>query len=819
MKSILRPFFFAAFAASVLAFASRADADSDTLSYIDENGHAVSAEVTRITGYDEDVTLSESNGTGGRYGVTGNVTLNQRTYVEGNVKLILADGCRLTVGGGLDVPEGNSLTIYGQEDGSGQLRATGANGAGIGGSVGADGGTITICGGTVTAYGPDRSAGIGGGEGGNGGTIAIRGGTVTAYGYDGNAGIGGGSGGNGGDVAITGGSVTASTLGATGGDPAPQAIGHGAGNSVSGSLAINGMKVFDGAEATNPVAAADRESVCRSNWARLEICTEHAYDMQGTCLFCGLGGGPISYLDPTRPDSPVQPVPEFMPLVGTSMEESGWYVVLEDMQIWTRVEVAGDVHLLLFDGTELMVTNGFHVAGTNSLTVWAQSTDTNTAGKLTVPTSVASAASIGGNCEEAGGTVTINGGVLTVISGGELTVNEGAGIGGGQLGAGGTITIAGGTVTVIGGSFAAGIGGGRGGDGGNITIAGGTVTASGGGQDELHGPSSGAGIGGGSDGNGGNITIAGGTVTATGGEDGAGIGGGHDGSGGTITINGGTVTANGGKYGSGIGGGERGDAGTITIDGGSVTANGGKQGAGIGGGQLGAGGTITIDGGTVVAIGGEQGAGIGGGHDGSGGTITINGGTVTATAGANNAQAIGHGRDGDAGTLAIDGMRVFASAEATVPVAAAARVDTCHSTWAKVEVCPHGGESSLCPWCGVVPAYFAWAATNGISGAWNAKDADGIPNVFRYLFNHPTNTFDDPPLLSLEFDTDGHLLAKTPQVMNTNGFDFSLSAVDAPAWSSPTNHPLSPSGSTPLTNEPPPASSTRFFRLQATPSE
>ena len=48
------------------------------------------------------------------------VTINVgRVTVSGDVHLILADGCKLTAGTGIEVNSGNSLTIYAQSD-SGQ---------------------------------------------------------------------------------------------------------------------------------------------------------------------------------------------------------------------------------------------------------------------------------------------------------------------------------------------------------------------------------------------------------------------------------------------------------------------------------------------------------------------------------------------------------------------------------------------------------------------------------------------------------------------------------------------------------------------------
>ena len=157
-----------------------------------------------------------------------------RSYIEvkGDTKLILCDGCTLSVD---YIKVGNSsgvaLTIYSQTEGTGRLVAnrdgyaiggypngpitihggvvsatsTGYNAAAIGSGDGI-GAAITIYGGTITAQGGENGAGIGGG--GSGGTVNIYGGTVTATGGQNGAGIGGGSG-SGGTVNIYGGTVTA----------------------------------------------------------------------------------------------------------------------------------------------------------------------------------------------------------------------------------------------------------------------------------------------------------------------------------------------------------------------------------------------------------------------------------------------------------------------------------------------------------------------------------------------------------------------------------------------------------------------------------
>ena len=246
--------------------------------------------------------------------------------------------------------------------------------------------------------------------------------------------------------------------------------------------------------------------------------------------------------------------------------DDGWYFVNEDTEITDRIRVEGDVRLIIADDVTLIARNGITVEGSDSLTIYAQSTDENTMGSLCCVSSDRYSACIGGsNSGENGdcGIITINGGNITAKGCNGLFA---ACIGSGKDGNCGIITINGGDVIAQAGNYAYGacIGSGKNGSFGIITINGGNVTAKG---------NSGAGIGGGRNGNGGTITINGGTVNATGAGGGAAIGGGKNGNGGNITISGGTVTAAGGFFSVGIGGGDSAAGGNITISGGRVTAS------------------------------------------------------------------------------------------------------------------------------------------------------------------------------------------------------------------------------------------------------
>ena len=380
----------------------------------------------------------------------------------------------------------------------------------------------------------------------------------------------------------------------------------------------------------------------------------------------------------------------------------GWYVARDNVTINQRVQVQGNVYLILTDGCTLTVNGGIQLKAGNSLTIYGQSDGADTMGKLTASitsenTAIYNAA-IGGNTGETGGTLTVCGGAVeatvTVIdvsqsdpdtsqgnnNGSFAGDSYGAAIGGGGSetgtgGDGGTITIFGGTVraeSVLGAGIGGGSGGGGGGDGGTITISGGAVRA-----ESYYG----GGIGGGCDlsggdtgGDGGTITISGGTVEVQS-VSGAGIGGGNSGFG-----------PSNGKPTKGTGG----SGGTITISGGSVTAttmtgrtiglfseqNQGRwAGAAIGGSFGGSSGNITISGGTVTAIVSSQtaphadpdadpiySAGIGSSSSSSsgGGTITISGGTVFAQSPDGAGIGCGENSDGSAIVIAISGGTVEA---------------------------------------------------------------------------------------------------------------------------------------------------------------
>ena len=203
----------------VLALMSQmAFADTVTgITYLDASGAQQTCDnATAVT--EDDTTWGTDNETTW-YVAQGDVTIESRVTVTGDVHLILADGCNLTVNGGIYVSSwtASKLTIYGQENGTGELYAYASSDsdyAGIGGNKEPYGtsGEITINGGNITAVGDGSGAGIGGGSMDGFECITINGGTVTATGGNngGSSGIGTFEGGStSGTITISGGTVMA----------------------------------------------------------------------------------------------------------------------------------------------------------------------------------------------------------------------------------------------------------------------------------------------------------------------------------------------------------------------------------------------------------------------------------------------------------------------------------------------------------------------------------------------------------------------------------------------------------------------------------
>ena len=257
----------------------------------------------------------------------------------------------------------------------------------------------------------------------------------------------------------------------------------------------------------------------------------------------------------------------------TTLWENDWYAVTGSVTIGSRVNVRGNVNLILCNGAELNVPKGISVPQNANFTVWGQiedyivSDDYLLAGKLNT---------------------------FSEDSNGNLTYPDRyfAGIGGdfdGEIGYDcGNITINGGRITAFGGNYGPGIGSTAviASDQEAITINNGLIVAYGGPCDDNDSSGySGAGIGGGLHSTSPRIIINGGGTYAQGSGGAAGIGGGYNGYYRPITITGGEVFAYGSPFAAGIGLGAF-DPGFYT---GSLSSD-------LGG------GLIDIQGGKVVAV-------------------------------------------------------------------------------------------------------------------------------------------------------------------------------------------------------------------------
>ena len=109
--------------------------------------------------------------------------------------------------------------------------------------------------------------------------------------------------------------------------------------------------------------------------------------------------------------------------------------------------------------------------------------------------------------------------------------------------------------------------------------------------------------------------------------------------------------------------------------------------------------------------------------------------------------------------------------------------------------------------------YENWAAANGVAGAWDATDASGLHNVFRYVFDVPTGAITNPPLIDIAIEGETAVVI-TPPVSNTVGFAVSVVESDDVAGAAVTRRkPLDSKGRTEF---PMGSAASRFYRLSAT---
>ncbi len=125
-----------------------------------------------------------------------------------------------------------------------------------------------------------------------------------------------------------------------------------------------------------------------------------------------------------------------------------------------------------------------------------------------------------------------------------------------------------------------------------------------------------------------------------------------------------------------------------------------------------------------------------------------------------------------------------------------------------------GLDMSRIKFIGIGGTYEVWASANGLSGAWDAVDANGVANVFRYVFDVPDGDFTEEAMLDITFDENGKAVVKTPELVNGSGvFSITVIASDnADGTGNVVYYPLDGDGTTTINEV---EKSSRFFRLRA----
>ena len=465
----------------------------------------------------------------GWYAVKGDVTVSDRITINGDVHLILTDGCKLDATQGINLPEGNTLNIYGQGGGTGKLNAIYAfDGTAIGGNYEENCGVLNVYGGDVSAT-SDSGAAIGGGysidgTAGNGGIVKVYGGEVSAA-SDSGAAIGGGcstdgTGGDGGIVEIYGGEVIAESYGvaAIGGGVNANGVSGGSGQTV---ISGGSVRAYSGKAAFDHVPTFGAGYIPKVTYGEYGTSTTSAVNPADSVYtsnkYISIKNAPnayanVDYITNTWDGQKVVQSIETAKclMLGDDYKPSeltgGWYALGEDVTITDRIKISGDVHLILTDGCNLTAKKGINLPESSTLSIYGQSGGT---GKLNAESGNKTA--IGGENEENCGTLNVYGGQVSAES-------SGTAIGGGKsaiktAGNGGTVNVYGGQVsaesqgTAIGGGSSTD---GTGGNGGTVNVYGGTVNAISDSETAIGGGFSTSGTGG----TGSDLTVYGGKVSA-----------------------------------------------------------------------------------------------------------------------------------------------------------------------------------------------------------------------------------------------------------------------------------------------------------------
>lgn len=108
--------------------------------------------------------------------------------------------------------------------------------------------------------------------------------------------------------------------------------------------------------------------------------------------------------------------------------------------------------------------------------------------------------------------------------------------------------------------------------------------------------------------------------------------------------------------------------------------------------------------------------------------------------------------------------------------------------------------------------YEDWAAEKGLSGAWDARDANGVANAFRYVFDVTDPDVQVSDFLGIAMGEDGRVVIMTPEVVNKGVFNLSVVASDSPdGTGNVVEYPLSSDGETAIDEV---DATSRFFRIR-----
>jgi len=389
----------------------------ETVSYVERSWDSANSTVVSENKSASAIVIDKDNPmndlTGGWYAVKDDVTILDRIEINGNVNIILTDGCKLAVSG-IHLTDGNTLNIYAQSEGSGELQAAIASDTAIGGNRNESCGTLNIHGGIISALSSQSEVSVGGNKavikvfggelnaantdnvttiGGEGSELYVYGGKINANSFQGSA-IGVGASGK---IVICGGSVTASAYddGAYAFDCAPTYDG--------GYI----PKVMYGTSDNNTsTAVSPADTVYTSN---KYVAIKNALDSFDIYQYCDRSW------DGTKVVSSIKSA-QCVTLEGNSnlnQLKSGWYAVKGDVTVSNRIEIHGKVNLILLDGCNLSAEKGILLPENSTLNIYGQSGGT---GKLAATADMFNSTGIGGNRAGGCGTLNIFGGEVNAAS-------------------------------------------------------------------------------------------------------------------------------------------------------------------------------------------------------------------------------------------------------------------------------------------------------------------------------------------------------------------------------------------------------------------